>query len=161
MMNPHNRRSNRYGSAQEDSSPEPEKAHSCHGEHSCHRESREGSRGRKRSRPFGHHGEVLGTTTVGERGQVVIPREAREAVGIESGDRFVVFGDKSSGGVLLVKADVFNHFAELFMSKSKKLERLAKEILSTTQIEEYDEEDESSSETAFMDSTTPSDESAS
>jgi AbrB family looped-hinge helix DNA binding protein len=36
--------------------------------------------------------QFYGTTTVGERGQVVIPAEARKAMGIKKGDKLLVFG---------------------------------------------------------------------
>lgn len=33
----------------------------------------------------------VGAVTVGERGQIVIPSDAREALGIEAGDKLLVF----------------------------------------------------------------------
>lgn len=36
--------------------------------------------------------QFYGTATVSEKGQVVIPSEAREAMGLEKGDRLLVFG---------------------------------------------------------------------
>lgn len=36
--------------------------------------------------------EFYGTTTVGERGQVVIPADARRTLKIEQGDKMLVFG---------------------------------------------------------------------
>lgn len=35
--------------------------------------------------------EFYGTTTLGERGQVVIPAEARKALGLTKGDKLLVF----------------------------------------------------------------------
>ncbi len=90
------------------------------------------------------HGKILGTTSVGERGQVVIPAEAREELEIKAGDKFVVFGNKRKGAVIMVKADIFNKFADFFMSKSKKLEKIAETILDKTKAEFGDEEDEKS-----------------
>ncbi len=95
------------------------------------------------------HGKILGTTTVGERGQVVIPADARAAMGIGSGDKLVVFGNSHNGSITLVKAEIFDRYAEFFMSKSKKLEKFAEEILRATQdggIEDDEEEDESAVE---------------
>lgn len=36
--------------------------------------------------------QFYGTTTLGEKGQVVIPVEAREAMGIKKGEKLLVFG---------------------------------------------------------------------
>ena len=37
------------------------------------------------------------TVKVGEKGQIVIPKEAREVFGIEPGDTLLVLGDKRQG----------------------------------------------------------------
>ncbi len=44
-----------------------------------------------------------GTVTVGERGQVVIPAEAREQLSISAGDKLLVFGRPSGPGLTMVK----------------------------------------------------------
>lgn len=44
-----------------------------------------------------------GAVTVGERGQVVIPAQARRDHGITSGDKLIVLG--SSDGIALMSAD--------------------------------------------------------
>ena len=36
--------------------------------------------------------QFYGATTVGEKGQVVIPSEARKAMGIKKGEKLLVFG---------------------------------------------------------------------
>ncbi|MDP2676775.1 MAG: AbrB/MazE/SpoVT family DNA-binding domain-containing protein [bacterium] len=38
------------------------------------------------------HHFFFGTTTVGEKGQVVVPAEARKAMGIKKGEKLLVFG---------------------------------------------------------------------
>ena len=45
--------------------------------------------------PKGKH--VFGTVKVGERGQIVIPKEAREQFGIKPGDTLLVLGDDATG----------------------------------------------------------------
>ena len=45
--------------------------------------------------PRGRH--VFGTVKVGERGQIVIPKEARELFGIRPGDTLLVLGDEKNG----------------------------------------------------------------
>lgn len=41
-----------------------------------------------------HHKKLYGVATVGTKGQVVIPSDAREDLGINTGDRLYVFGIK-------------------------------------------------------------------
>jgi AbrB family looped-hinge helix DNA binding protein len=38
------------------------------------------------------HEDFFGTTTLGEKGQIVIPVEARQAMKLEKGDKLLVFG---------------------------------------------------------------------
>lgn len=38
------------------------------------------------------HEEFYGTTTVGEKGQIVIPAEARTALKLKKGEKLLVFG---------------------------------------------------------------------
>jgi len=52
-----------------------------------------------------------GAVTVGERGQVVIPMEARKEFGIEPGDKLVVFGSDGKG-IAFLKSDKLKDFAE-------------------------------------------------
>jgi AbrB family looped-hinge helix DNA binding protein len=53
---------------------------------------------------------IFGSVKVGERGQIVIPKEAREIFGINPGDMLMVLGDEKRG-IALVKADKFRSFA--------------------------------------------------
>ena len=55
------------------------------------------------SMPKGKH--IFGTVKVGERGQIVIPKEARELFDINPGDTLLVLGDEEQG-IAVVKADV-------------------------------------------------------
>jgi AbrB family looped-hinge helix DNA binding protein len=54
---------------------------------------------------------LFGTVKVGERGQIVIPKEARELFEIMPGDLLMVFGNKRRGGIAIVKADKMREFA--------------------------------------------------
>lgn len=58
--------------------------------------------------PKGKH--VFGTVKVGEKGQIVIPKEARRLFGINSGDTLLVLGDDSSG-IIITSPDVINDAA--------------------------------------------------
>ena len=53
--------------------------------------------------PRGKH--LFGTVRVGERGQVVIPKEARDLFGIKPGDRLVALGEEGKGLALCKEAD--------------------------------------------------------
>lgn len=55
--------------------------------------------------PFHKHIRLAGTVTVGPKGQVVIPREVREDMGIEPGDKLVALylDDKKSIGLITEK----------------------------------------------------------
>ena len=57
---------------------------------------------------------LFGVCKVGEKGQIVIPKDAREIYGINSGDSLIVVGDKQ--GLALLKAEVFVDFAETKMN---------------------------------------------
>lgn len=48
---------------------------------------------------------LYGVVTVGERGQVVIPVEARKNLKVEPGDKLVVFAHPYQGGLVLFKTD--------------------------------------------------------
>lgn len=54
---------------------------------------------------------MFGTTKVGERGQIVIPKEAREEFDIKPGDSLFVIGDTEKQGLAIVKADLLEGFA--------------------------------------------------
>ena len=58
--------------------------------------------------PKGKH--IFGTVKVGERGQIVIPKEAREIFDIHPGDILLVLGDEEQG-IAVVKADVMKETA--------------------------------------------------
>lgn len=54
--------------------------------------------------PIGKH--IWGTVTIGTKGQIVIPKAARDTFNLKDGDRIVVLGDEKEG-IALVKAEVF------------------------------------------------------
>ncbi|MFC1919928.1 AbrB/MazE/SpoVT family DNA-binding domain-containing protein [Chloroflexota bacterium] len=51
------------------------------------------------------HSKCYGSATVGPRGQVVIPVEARKEMSIEAGSRFLVFRHPHGKGILLIKSE--------------------------------------------------------
>ena len=53
---------------------------------------------------------IFGTVKVGEKGQIVITKEARRIFGIKPGDTLLVLGDEAQG-LAVVKADVMQELA--------------------------------------------------
>jgi looped-hinge helix DNA binding domain, AbrB family len=60
---------------------------------------------------------LFGSVKVGERGQIVIPKEAREIFGIKTGDILLVLGD-TERGIALVKADALREFAKKILDSA-------------------------------------------
>ena len=48
---------------------------------------------------------IFGVVKVSDRGQIVIPKEAREIYGIKAGDSLLVLGDKK--GMAILKTEIF------------------------------------------------------
>ena len=63
--------------------------------------------------PKGKH--MWCVVTVNDRGQIVIPKEARETFGLVNGSRLVVLGDDNEG-IALVKAEQFEEKLSMAMS---------------------------------------------
>lgn len=57
---------------------------------------------------------IFGVCKVGERGQIVIPKEARDVFSIKPGDSLILLGDEKKG-MALVKTEIFNSIAEDLM----------------------------------------------
>ena len=54
--------------------------------------------------------QVFGTAKVGDRGQIVIPKEAREFFGIEPGDTLLILG-KSETGLIVTRPETLKDLA--------------------------------------------------
>lgn len=63
---------------------------------------------------MGIHGnkKLYGTATVGTKGQVVIPAEAREELGLKTGDRLYVINAMHDGGVVFLKEDMLEEMVD-------------------------------------------------
>ncbi|MBE6530627.1 MAG: AbrB/MazE/SpoVT family DNA-binding domain-containing protein [Ruminococcaceae bacterium] len=57
---------------------------------------------------------IFGTVKVGEKGQIVIPKEARELFSIKAGDSLLVLGDISNGLIISTPELVNDMAANLF-----------------------------------------------
>lgn len=82
--------------------------------------------------------KFLGATTVGERGQIVIPAAARKALDITSGDKLLVFSRHHRTGLLLLKADVVNKLVSDAWAEASQLEKLL-EVVQTANEEGLDD----------------------
>ena len=56
---------------------------------------------------------IFGTVTIGERGQIVLPKKARDTLKLQSGDTLVVLGDSNpaTAGIALVSSNTFLRMA--------------------------------------------------
>ena len=70
--------------------------------------------------------EFYGTTTLGEKGQVVIPAEARDAMGLKKGEKLLVFG-MGCDMVAFSKVDQLEKFAAHLNKRLEKIRKVIKE----------------------------------
>lgn len=57
--------------------------------------------------------QFFGVVKVGERGQIVIPKQARDMYQIQPGDKLVVLGEDVTKGIAILKTDSFLEFADM------------------------------------------------
>jgi AbrB family looped-hinge helix DNA binding protein len=80
---------------------------------------------------FGKH-EFFGSTTVGERGQIVLPVELRKEFKIKAGDKLIVLGvsgkgEKRTERIMLLKAEVLNELVEGMEEHQKAIKEILHE----------------------------------
>lgn len=77
--------------------------------------------------PRGKH--VFGVVQMGERGQIVIPKRARELLDLKRGDTLVVLGDTNPGtaGIALVPAQLLTGLMELAREVQEDTEKKERE----------------------------------
>lgn len=59
-------------------------------------------------------GKYAWTVTVGTKGQIVIPKEAREVFGIEPGDSLLILADEKKGIAIPPKNTFNKYFSKIF-----------------------------------------------
>ena len=64
---------------------------------------------------FINNRSLYGTTKVGEKGQIVICKEAREVFDIKQGDNLAVIATKNRG-IILIKVEDLKEFAHILES---------------------------------------------
>ena len=62
-----------------------------------------------------------GAVTVGERGQVVIPADARAELGIEPGDKLLIMKHPVYRGLMIAKIDALQEFLDEFSRGVKEI----------------------------------------
>lgn len=58
--------------------------------------------------------KFYGSVTVGERGQIVIPAEARTALGLHAGDKLLVMKHPMHDGLMVFKIEAVRQFLDEF-----------------------------------------------
>ncbi len=72
-------------------------------------------------------GKCYGSTTVSERGQIVIPAEARREMGLEPGTRLLIFGPGGRQVLTLMTAEMVAGFVRHAMERLAESEQLVRE----------------------------------
>ena len=83
--------------------------------------------------------KFYGATTVGERGQVVIPAEARRDFDIKPGDKLVVMGMDKNRSIIITKAESLTEFLSKTVSTLTRFEEMLK---SDAVVQAEDEKEE-------------------
>ncbi len=73
-----------------------------------------------------HRPKVFGSTTVGPRGQVVIPVNARKEMGIDAGTTLLVFKVFHGQGLMLLKVDAIEQMMSMVSQQLTEFEKLVK-----------------------------------
>lgn len=63
--------------------------------------------------------KYIGISKVGEKGQIVIPKEAREMFGIKPGDSLVILCDKKKGMAILKSDIIESNIDDIIKTKEK------------------------------------------
>jgi AbrB family looped-hinge helix DNA binding protein len=63
-------------------------------------------------------GKHAWTAKVGEKGQIVIPKEARDIFNIKSGDTLLLLGDENKG-LAIVKSSMFSELFEKVIASER------------------------------------------
>ena len=70
----------------------------------------------------GNSRRVFGTAKVGGRGQIVIPKEARELFNIQPGDTLLILGEENKG-LIVSRPDLLRDLADEIFDSDKKREK--------------------------------------
>jgi AbrB family looped-hinge helix DNA binding protein len=71
--------------------------------------------------------EFYGSVTVNEKGQVVIPADARKSLDINPGDKLLVMSGPHKSGLVMVKPEVMMEMANKLESGKAKIDKMINE----------------------------------
>ena len=66
----------------------------------------------------GNSRRVFGTAKVGDRGQIVIPKEARELFNIQPGDTLLILGEENKG-LIISRPELLRDLADQIFDKTE------------------------------------------
>lgn len=72
--------------------------------------------------------DFFGITTIGERGQVVVPKDARDALNLSAGDKLVVLPSRRGDGILLMKEENIKQLAQKMSEKAEHISKKSKQL---------------------------------
>ncbi len=75
-----------------------------------------------------HDKKLYGTATVGTKGQIVIPAEAREELDIKSGDRLYIAGSPTKKALFCLKEEQLREMIEHFTNNLENAKSLINDI---------------------------------
>ena len=64
-------------------------------------------------------GKLMNMVKVGEKGQIVIPKEMRDLMGIESGDTLLILADEDRGIAIPAKTDIERIYREIMAREER------------------------------------------
>ncbi|ABV33793.1 MULTISPECIES: AbrB/MazE/SpoVT family DNA-binding domain-containing protein [Pseudothermotoga] len=73
-------------------------------------------------KPQGKH--IFGMVKVGPKGQIVIPKKARDIFGIKPGDLLMVVGDEKSGIAIITDEKLTRMFEEIISREELREEKI-------------------------------------
>lgn len=89
-----------------------------------------------RTEESGGRGKCYGSATVGPRGQIVIPSQARKELGIEAGSTLLVFAHPMAEGLWLMKAEMVEELVGRMSARLADLEKQVKKYTKGSAAEE-------------------------
>jgi AbrB family looped-hinge helix DNA binding protein len=77
--------------------------------------------------------KFYGAVVVGERGQIVIPAEARRELEITQGEKLIIMGSFHGDGLMIIKTESVAQMLSKFTEQMTAFERMIKEANNATQ----------------------------